>query len=151
MNSSTNRLRAALLVPAICLALLGGLAAFVFPPDAASAQEAPREEAKPGILAVKFHADWCGTCREMKPMLTEVQEAFAESSVLFVTFDLTDSKTGHQSRLLSSAIGLDDLWAENGGKTGQLYLLDADEKTVLETVTVEHSVEEVKELLEGLS
>lgn len=34
----------------------------------------------PQIIAVKFHADWCGFCKAMSPVFTDLENKFAKGS-----------------------------------------------------------------------
>ncbi|MCC5877047.1 MAG: thioredoxin family protein [Candidatus Sumerlaeia bacterium] len=130
--------------------LIGGTLAVANSSRGATNEEADTEKAAPTLMAVKFHADWCGPCQRMKPVLEEVKGSYAESQVLFVTLDLTDKKSSHQAALLASALGLDELWAYNAGSTGRLFLVDASEKSIKDTITVAHSAEDIGEILDGL-
>ncbi len=89
----------------------------------------------PEVIAVKFHADWCGSCRTMGPVMTDLQNKFDGKPALFVTFNLTNQSSSHQSELHAAALGLQDLWAQNAGKTGKIYLIDADSKETVATLT----------------
>ena len=82
-------------------------------------------QAKP-LMAVLFYADWCGACQVLDPAVTEARENAALDSrdVLFVRLDLTDDASRHQAQLMADTMGIGDLVAENGGKTGFLLLLD---------------------------
>ena len=86
----------------------------------------------PEMIAVKFHADWCGYCRAMGPAFIDLSNKFDYKPVLFVKLDFTNSSTSKQAEYLAAALGLDDAWAEYGGKTGFILLIDADTKTVLD-------------------
>jgi thiol-disulfide isomerase/thioredoxin len=96
--------------------------------------------AAPNVIAVKFHADWCGSCRAMGPVMTDLQNKFDGDPALFVTLDLTNNSTSHQAELHASALGLGELWASNGGKTGRVYLVDSNTGEVLSTLTKEHDL-----------
>ena len=80
----------------------------------------------PELLVVKLHADWCGSCLVLGPRIDSAREQadLDESSALFVTLDLTDEATRHQSALLAHSLGLEEFFAANRGKTGFAILVD---------------------------
>ena len=47
-------------------------------------------EGSPALYVVKVHADWCGSCKALTPVLEEVREALADDPVLFLELDVTD-------------------------------------------------------------
>lgn len=151
MNTTHPSARSLGLLPAACLAVLGLVAAlFLSSPTTAAAEEVEAKPERPTVLAVKFYAEWCGVCVRMQPTLDEVSADFADKAVLFVTLDLTDENTSNQARLMASALGIDRLWNDNDGKTGSLFLLDASDKSVKHTVTVQHSAEQIGTLLDEI-
>lgn len=105
---------------------------------------------KPEIIAVKMHADWCGKCQKMAPILQKVKPKFAGGDVLFVRFDMTDTFTTEQSKLMADQMGLSDLFAKHKRRTGYMVLVDAQTKEELETLTSDQSAEELKQSIQAL-
>lgn len=110
---------------------------------AAPAALAEKPTPKPQTYAVLFYADWCGSCKTLDPKVKEARKSLADSPVLFLTFDMTDDATKHQSAMLAEAIGLDTLYVENGGKTGYLAIVDAASGKVLGKLTKGDSAEAI--------
>ena len=91
---------------------------------------------------VKVHADWCGSCTALVPILEEVQTGVADKPVLFVQLDVTDSTLTSQARLLAAALDVEDHFKANN-KTGLVLLINAQDHTLLETVTKQNSAAEI--------
>ncbi|MEM9290477.1 MAG: thioredoxin domain-containing protein [Acidobacteriota bacterium] len=112
------------------------LSALVLP---ASAGANTGEPAEPELLAVKFHADWCGSCKKMGPVFEDLQNKYDGKSVLFVTLDLTNNTTRSQAEYLASALGFGDVYAKNSG-TGFILLLDGDSKEQVAKLTASQDI-----------
>ena len=95
------------------------------------------------IIAVKFHADWCGYCKAMGPVFEELQARYDQAPALYVTFDQTREFDRRQSRYLAAALGLERVWTEYAGKTGFILLIDAQSHQVIEKLTHERSLKEM--------
>ncbi|MCI0363323.1 MAG: thioredoxin family protein [Phycisphaerales bacterium] len=97
----------------------------------------------PKIIAVKFHADWCGFCKQMGAAFEELQAKFDKEPVLYVTFDQTRDFNRTQSRYLAHSMDLDCVWKENGGKTGFILLIDPKAHKVVQTLTHEQNLKQM--------
>jgi thiol-disulfide isomerase/thioredoxin len=85
--------------------------------------EAEDADSQPKIIAVKFHADWCGACKAMGSVFTDLRNKLDGEPVLFVELDFTNATTRHQAMLLASALGISPALKENPG-TGFILLFD---------------------------
>ena len=99
-------------------------------------------EGGPALYVAKVHADWCGSCTALVPILEEVRAEVADEPVLFVQLDVTDSTRTAQARLLAAALGVEDHFKANN-KTGLVLLIDARDHTLLETVTKKNTAAEI--------
>ncbi len=89
----------------------------------------------PELIAVKFHADWCGSCKAMGDTFTDLASKLDSEPVLFVELDLTTSAQSDQAGYLMNVIGGEDIWSEYGGKTGFILLIDPEEMNVVGKLT----------------
>ena len=105
-------------------------------------------EGSPALYVVKVHADWCGSCKALAPVLGEVRETLAAEPVLFIELDVTDEDRTAQARLLAAALGIEDHLKANN-KTGLVLLIDSSDKALLETLTRKNSADEMVGKIEG--
>lgn len=129
-------------IPSIISALLLTLGVFAAGTVAHAQQETGTAQAD--AYAVVFYADWCGTCKAMDPTVKEARASLTDKPVLFVTFDMTDDKTKKQTAMLADALGLEEHYAENAGKTGFILLIDAESNEVVDRITVNDSADAMK-------
>ena len=117
-----------------CVSALAALAFLLAPAPTLAAAVAVEGEGGPDLYVAKVHADWCGSCKTLVPILEEVQAGVADEPVLFVQLDVTDSTRTAQARLLAAALGVEEHLKANN-KTGLVLLIDAGDTSLLETVT----------------
>lgn len=121
---------------------LTALAFLLAPPPTLAGTVSVEGEGDPALYVVKVHADWCGSCTTLEPILEEVQAGVADHPVLFVQLDVTDSTLTSQARLLAAALDVEDHFKANN-KTGLVLLINAQDHTLLETVTKQNSAAEI--------
>ena len=96
----------------------------------------------PALYVVKVHADWCGACKALAPVLKEVRTGVADKPVLFLELNVTDAAVTAQSRLLAAALDIEAHFQANN-KTGVVLLIDPARNTVVEILTRKNSAEEM--------
>lgn len=107
------------------------------------------ETSPPELIAVKFHADWCGSCKAMGPAFSDLRNKLDGESVLFVELDFTNNTSKHQAMLLASALGIDEVVAQNKA-TGFILLLDRESKEVRDRFLKDKTVKEMAKSIQTL-
>ena len=107
---------------------------------------------KPRLMAVYFWASWCPNCKLLSPQLAQArtQARLDDADVLFVTLDLTDSRSIHQSILLAQALGIAEFMQKQGSATGYIAVLEATSKKELARFDRSSSADQMAERLRGL-
>jgi thiol-disulfide isomerase/thioredoxin len=119
------------------------------PVQATSAED--EKVASPEVIALKFHADWCGSCRAMGPVFTDLGNKFDTKPVLFLELDHTSEPSRRQAEYLAAVLGLQEVWKKDGGSTGFILLIDADTHEVLAKLTKEQDIKAMGgQLLEAI-
>ena len=103
---------------------------------AAAVDAAP---SSPDVVAVKFHADWCGSCKRMGTVFEDLRNKYDGKPVLFVELDLTNGTTRTQAEYLAAALGFGDVYAQNQG-TGFILLLDGKSGQQLAKLTADQNI-----------
>ena len=103
-------------------------------------QSASAKEAK--LLALTFHADYCGACKKLKPNVTQLQAKLDGQPVKWVKFDFTSAESKEKSAELASELGVADHYRANQA-TGFVLLVDADTKKQVAKLTSKQSSEEM--------
>lgn len=106
--------------------------------------------AKPALYAVAFHADWCGSCKVLEPQVIKARgkSDLDNQNVLFVTLDLTDKTTRHQSGLMADALGIGDFYKENNGKTGFVLLVNSATGEMLGKLSKEMDSNQISSMIQ---
>lgn len=105
------------------------------------------KESIPAVIAVKFHADWCGSCKAMGPVFEELQAKYDVKPVLYVILDNTHNFDRQQSKYLATTLGLGKIWADKGGKTGFILLINGKTKEIMATLTRNHDLKQMGTIL----
>jgi thiol-disulfide isomerase/thioredoxin len=143
---------AAALFPALWLPMIGRAeapfqqaASAQFDAAARAAGKAPARAGEPRVYGVLFYADWCPKCKVLKPELerARLEDQLDNEDVLFVRLDLTDETTSHQAQLMANALGLEDFYVENEGRTGFMLLIDPTSGQAIDRLTKSLSAEEI--------
>lgn len=110
--------------------------------------EGRAQSSDPKLLAVKFHADWCKSCRAMGSAFEDLQNAVSDQPIEFVLLDFTDENTRAQADQKVEEHGLTDLIKKHAG-TGFILLVDNDEKKVKKILNKKHSHDQMVKAVTG--
>ncbi len=110
-----------------------------------ASQEATNETTAE-ILAVKMHADWCGTCVSLEEPFVGLQETYSEGNVGFVTMDFTNDDTTGASLATAAELGITEVIEDQAG-TGFILLIDAETHEVVGRLTGSHSEDDMAEAI----
>ena len=91
--------------------------------------------AKPELVVVKFHADWCGSCQTMGDTFENLTAKMDSAPVLFVELDQTTSADRKQAGFLMNAMDGEAIWSEFGGKTGFILIINPEDMSVVGKLT----------------
>jgi thiol-disulfide isomerase/thioredoxin len=103
----------------------------IFLATSSSAEELPR----PKVIAVHVFAEWCEPCLDMEQAVGHLADRFDGEPILGIVLDVTNLSTKYHAQLLAGALDLDELYKEKRDTLGEIYLLDADSKELIETIT----------------
>ena len=111
------------------------------------------ESPQPKLIAVFFSASWCPSCKILTPELDAARSkgALDSKDILFVTLDLSDKASIHQSILLASALGILPFVQKQGSSTGYVAVLAADKSTELARFDRTTKAEAIVQRLENLA
>jgi thiol-disulfide isomerase/thioredoxin len=113
-------------------ALLLAAAVLWLPSAAAGAEESAEG---PELVLVKFHADWCGSCKEMGSVFEDLGDKLDREPVLLVELDQTTSAGRDQAGYLMQLMQAEEIWEEHGGKTGFILVVDPADISVKHKLT----------------
>ncbi len=120
------------------------MAAFMLQPAVTQAKST-----SPQLIAVGFHADWCGKCKQMAPSAMKTMADYkGDKTVKFVDFDLTNDTTKAQSAKLAARNGLTPIW-NSYQKTGFILLVDGKTRKVIDTIVATDSQKDMKRKIEA--
>lgn len=108
-----------------------------------------QEQEHAQLMVVKFHADWCGSCKAIAPAVKDLKASLEGKPILFVTLDFTNDATKSQANMLSMALGIHEIVSKNS-KTGFLLVMDSKTKKVHEKLTKKMSSKEMESKIVSL-
>lgn len=97
----------------------------------------------PRVIAASFTSAWCSSCRILEPRLAEAMPAFRDAAIEFVEFDFTFGET-EELGARAAAHGLARLYEANKGATGFTVLVDARTGEIIDTLTMNFSVADIR-------
>ena len=102
----------------------------------------------PKVLAVKFHADWCGSCKTIEPRFRDLHDKFDGKQVAFVTLDVTNRTKSLQAEMLAARLELDHTWKRPEPDTGFILVIDAQSGAVRDKLTKKHCIKQMSSAID---
>ncbi len=105
-------------------------------------------------IAAWMHADWCGKCKVLEPKFAEAITSGGfdkDPDIKFVTLNMTDGDTKAEAKKSAMDLGIADIYAKNGGKTGYVAIIDTKTNMVVDRITSDMSVEDMVAKLKDYS
>ena len=97
------------------------------------------------LLAVSFHSHLCGPCLILDIRMDPVEADYAQMPVRFVRLDQTFGQA--RARRQAEALGLESVYAEAGGPSGFILLVDQSSGDVLDRLTIAQDETEIRQRL----
>jgi len=160
MRIATNRIFGRS-IAAVILTMIAGAGFYSLSADNALAQHSmkPTHAAKttqtverdekaahmPKVIAIKFHADYCGACKKIGRVMPDVIKESGEQPVLFLKMDITNDATAAQAEYHMAALGLTDYWEKYGQRTGYVLLINAQTHELIGKITSKDNAEAMAE------
>ena len=133
----------------IFYAILGaGALAFFFTARAPATNADAAYDGEPELVAATFASAWCSACKVLKPRVVAVMDDFAASPVSFIELDFT---FGERDDIRERAVqaGFAAVYDRFKGATGFTLLIDAETGEVIDTLTMNHSRDAMRQAIAG--
>lgn len=76
------------------------------------------------VLALKFHADWCGKCKVLQPKLNSLSKSPQNKAVDFRIINVTDDTAKAKSAKVMQSLKLTQVWERYSDTAGIVVLVD---------------------------
>lgn len=67
----------------------------------------------PNVLIVDFYADWCSPCKQLSPILEQLEKEFSSEKILFTKVNIDESPKTEKKYMRSNSIPEIQIW-KNG-------------------------------------
>ena len=137
-----------LMIGAVLLAGVGGLLYAInsAPMVAKISPDDPAVQARPYVI--KMHAQWCSVCMMTKGVWTQIEEKY-RGRVNFVVMDFTNQAAWAASEAEAKRLGLEKIFAEFGGASGLICILDAGTKALRKDIGGSRNLADYSEAIDA--
>lgn len=127
--------------------IFAGLLGFVMYGRAPATSAEQTFTGEPEVVAVTFASAWCSACKIVKPRVVSVMDDFSNSPVKFVELDFT---FGQRTEIREIAVenGFTLLYDKLAGSTGFTVLVDRDTGGIIDTLSVNHNEEAMRQAID---
>lgn len=87
------------------------------------------------VLALKFSADWCSTCRAIRPKLAAVEQRFDSGAVKVIVFDFSNKSTTAQAARQARALKLGRVYGRFAPSAGFVVLVNPRTRHIISVLT----------------
>ncbi len=108
------------------------LVALAIPFATANARNASDKKGHAKPTVVLLHADWCGACKKIAPMLTELKQQYGDR-LNFVELDVTNEETTAQAAVKARELGIGKFFEANKKKSSLVALIGKGGKVLFQT------------------
>ncbi len=104
-------------------------------------------DGRANLVAAMFYSAWCSSCAVLDPKLRDVVPGFDGRAVEFTKFDFS---IGQPDRLLdkAAALGIEQVYLENKGRTGFMALIDRRDQRVVEIISMRDTQDAIRDKIE---
>ena len=127
-------------LPVTALLVLGAASGAAF----AGSVSAAEDPAAPFV--VKIHADWCGTCTRLTPVLDALESSVGDGA-RFVVLDVTDKQALARSQAEAKRLGIVAFFDRYKSTTGTVGILDGTSREPVSVMKGELDVTVYEEAL----
>ncbi|MEL6258126.1 MAG: thioredoxin domain-containing protein, partial [Pseudomonadota bacterium] len=104
-------------------------------------------DGRPNLVAAAFYSAWCSSCAVLEPKMRAVAPRFEGRAVEFVKIDFS---LGQPDSLEARAVelGFDTVYRANKGATGFVALVDRRTQSVIDTIVMTQSEDDIESKIE---
>ena len=101
------------------------------------------------IILLDIYHDQCGTCKLIEPTFERLKSDYSQNpDLVFLKYDLSNPFTLNNSRKISKAVDLEDIYKAQK-YSGIVLFIDSKTKKVIQSLIGESNIEPYKKIIEA--